>query len=332
MTLRTISRTSGALAALVALLAAVLTIVAPGASGLEQPRVTLTPGGPKFTNEYFPLIGNNPGAQADASTTITTDVCTVATACDVIPLTIPDPQDEDDFFVAITLNWDTAEIPNVPVLGDTAVNDLDLWLVDDPFDEDAGPDEDGFHYKSAGASEPEYIQMYRPIGNFNLLVVNATGVNTGYRLTFEWTTDRPPSIFESLPPAFSGGGSTRPAATPTAPAAPALPSASPVTDFEDVDPLPSLPTAPAPVSTRPDLSAGVTSSPDRSFSSGFGDAPSLDQELAGPPTQTFAPAAVVKPKAPRTVTLLLWLLVLPLALLAIGAAVLNRRRSGMLQV
>jgi hypothetical protein len=328
MTLRTISRTSGALAALIALVATVLTFAAPGASGLEQPRVTLVPN-QKLVNDYFPLIGNNPGATVDASTTVSTDICSKATACDVIPLTVPDPKDEDDFFVTITLNWDTAEVPNVPVLGDTAVNDLDLWIVDDPFNEEAGPDEDGFHYKSAGTDEPEIVQMYRPIGNFNILVVNATGVNTGYRLTFDWTTDRPPTIFESLPPAFTGGGSTRPAAAPTP--APFRPAAEPTVDLPDEAPLlPSVPVA-APTA-RPDLTAGVTAAPDSSFSSGFGDAPSLDQELAGPPAQTFVPTAVVKPKAPATVTLLLWLLVLPLLLVAIAAAVLNRRRSTMLRV
>jgi hypothetical protein len=331
MTLRTISRTSGALAALIALVATVLTFAAPGASGLEQPRVTLVPN-QKLVNDYFPLIGNNPGATVDASTTVSTDICSKATACDVIPLTVPDPKDEDDFFVTITLNWDTAEVPNVPVLGDTAVNDLDLWIVDDPFNENAGPDEDGFHYKSAGTDEPEIVQMYRPIGNFNIIVVNATGVNTGYRLTFNWTTDRPPTIFESLPPAFTGGG-TRPAPAAT-PAKPVTPLAAPVAPIVEDDAAPLLPSVPvtAAQAPRPDLSAGVTATPDSSFSSGFGDAPSLDQELAGPAAQPFVPAAVVKPKAPSNLTLLLWLLFLPLALLAIAAAVLNRRRSSMLQI
>jgi hypothetical protein len=216
-------------------------------------------------------------------------------------------------------------VKNVPALGDTAINDLDLWIVDDPFNPKAGPDEDGFHYKSAGTSEPELVQMYRPIGKFNLIVVNASGVNTGYRLTFEWTTDALPTIFESLPPEFVSP--VRPAFTPptTAPA-PAAPAA---VDFGGPDATPVVqPSAPAPI----DLGAGASSTPDSSFSTGFGDAPSLDKQLKAPPVVNFRPAAALKGPPPSAASLLLWLLALPLFVLALLAALLNRRRSAQLQI
>src|SRR5688572_11340910 len=102
MTLRTTSRVAGALAVVVTMAASWLTWLAPSASGLEQERVTLVPD-EKQVYEGFMLIGNNAGANIDASTTVTTDICSVQTSCDVVPLTVPDPGHEDDFFVRVTL-------------------------------------------------------------------------------------------------------------------------------------------------------------------------------------------------------------------------------------
>lgn len=309
MQLRTLTRLSAAGALVLGIAGGVLTALAP-AGALEQERIVLTEEGVS-PYDYDPIIGNNPGANADASTTIDPTICS-GVGCDLIPLTIEEPATADggEFFVVIRLEWDTAEIPNVPVLGDTAVNDLDLWIQNDPLVEDAGPDEDGFAYKSAGISEPEQVNMYSPVGDWNVMVVNASGVNTGYRLTFEVITDDiPDGIFESLPPAFSGG----------APPAPSTPTTIPASAF-DVAPPPPVDIAPA----TPPLA-------DTSFDSGFGETTSLEDQIAAAPSvQEIRPVSVTRPSAPSNLALLLWMVAFPFALLAIAGALLMRKQRTLL--
>jgi hypothetical protein len=171
---------------------------------------------------------------------------------------------------------------------------------------------------------PEIVQMYRPIGNWNLIVVNSTGVNTGYRLTFEWSTDKIPTIFESLPPEFSAP--LRPAPVAPKPAAPTPAAPAPL---EEVAPAPApLPTTPA----APDLAVGASFAPDTSFSNGFADAASLDSQLASPKVAEFKPAAAKRIPPPSTTSVILWLLALPLFLLALAAGLLSRRRSALIQI
>jgi hypothetical protein len=321
MRLRTFSRIAGALALLLGAAGTGAFLLAPTAGGLEQDRIVLVPNGSQ-AHEYLFLIGDNAGTQADQSTFINEDVCANSTICDMVPMTVPDPGNDDDFFVVIRLTWESSEVPNVPLLGDTAVNDLDLYIQSDPIQKKSGPDEDGINYKSNGAAVGEVIQMYKPIGDWNIFVSNATGVNTGYKLTFEWRTDPIPTVFESFPPEFAETGTvTRPAPAPVSitPAAPAV--------IEEPEPLAAPVVQPA---ARPSLELASAPLPDASFSSGFGDAPSLADELQSPTAALASPAAAVKPAAPSTLALVLWMLALPLALLAAAAWYLNRKRSELL--
>jgi hypothetical protein len=288
----------------------VLLALAP-AGALEQDRVTVDGPGEKVV-DYGPIIGDNPGANVDASTTISPDTC-AATGCDVVPLTIKAPPgvgEDGDYFVQITLEWDTQEANNVPVFGTFDIDDLDLWIQNDPVVEDAGANQDGFTYYSAGSHMPEQVTMYKPTGDWNLLIVNASGVNTGYRLRFKMIVDDIPSnLYESLPPQFHGGSFTPPTTTAPAP-----------TTF-DPGPPPTVNIKPA---TPP--------APDTAFTStGPGDHQSLDDQLAAPSVK-FTPASVSKPAPPSNLAILLWMIAFPFALLAISGAILLRKQRSLLSV
>ena len=318
MQLRTLSRVTGALGAGLLVVATVLSIASPS-SALEQERVTAIPD-QVVVKDYSPLIGNNQSALVSPSLLINYENCLTDPSCDVIPLTVPQPATDDDFFLTITLEWETEEVKQVPLLGDTATNDLDLWITNDPFNETAGPDEDGFAYHSAGVSEPERVQMFSPVGNWHVFVVNASGINTGYRLTFDWGTDLLPTVFESLPPSFAPPAA-RPAARPT-PAAPA-----PALDFQ---PAPAVEPAPlAPV--KPNLALPSAPIADTAFSAPAG--PALEDQLAAPEAiRPITPASAVKAAPPSTATLILWMLALPLLVVAVGAFLLSRRQSSLIRI
>ena len=310
MQLRTITRISAVLAVLLGVIGGVITVLSP-AGALEQERVTLDGPGETIV-DYGPIIGDNPGANADASTTIQPELCQ-ATGCDVVPLTIKEPAgigEDGDYFVQISLEWDTQEVNGVPVLGTFDVDDLDLWVQNDPLVEDAGANQDGFAYYSAGTHQPEQVTMYQPTGDWNLLIVNASGVNTGYRLRFDVIVDDIPStIYESLPPQFKGGSFTPPTTVAPAP-----------TTF-DAGPPPAV-----------DIRPATPPAPDTAFgSAASSDAPSLEDQLAAPPVH-FKPASVSRPAPPSNLAILLWMIAFPLALLAISGALLLRKQRSLLAV
>jgi hypothetical protein len=320
MELRTFSRITGAVGSACLVVALIVTLAAPG-SAVEQPRVVAVKD-QKVVKDYGPLIGMNQGAMLSPDLTINYESCSVDTSCDVIPLTVPDPGDDEDFFLTITLEWETEEVKQVPVFGDTAVNDLDLWVTNDPLVPTAGPDGDGFTYHSAGLEEPERVTMFAPVGDFHVFVVNASGINTGYRLTFDYNTDLIPDVFESLPPAFTPSAS-RPqsAATPAAPVLPRAPQPAPLSDD-----VPAA--APAPV--KPNLAIEGGSRPDTSFSTFTPTA--LEDEVAAPEVQAFVPAALERAAPPSTAALILWMVAIPLLLLAAGAFLLSRRQANLIRI
>ena len=324
MNLRTTTRVAAVLGAALALLGTAALVTSPTASALEKDRVVL---GEDESVElvYGPLLGANPGANVDASTTISTDICLAAPFCDVVPLTVLEPRtftmDDADFFVEVTLTWDTLVIPDVPLEGDVAVDDYDLWIVNDPFDEEAGPDEDGFAYRSASLANPESVTMFAPVGDWNILVNNAGGRSLSYTLTFEWVTAPLPTPFESLPPTFSETGTAAPAPTPTvAPSLATPPTSSPV----------PAPVFDIPAPATPDIGLDAPAVADGAFDEGFDDDGGLADALAAPPTTILDLDPVGDATSfpePSGLALLLWLLALPLLLTAGVGAYLQRRSS-----
>jgi hypothetical protein len=238
-------------------------------------------------------------------------------------LTVERPSDfEGEYYVRVLLEWEpVATVPGVPLLGDVTVADFDMWIQNDPVVETAGPDEDGNLYSSAGATMPERINMFEPDGDFNILISQYTGVSPAYTLTIEWSTEPLPSPFEKLPPSFSSTGTLAP--PPAAPAPvfriPEDTSATPVFDTSGID-------------IPPALTPSVTPLADTAFDVGFDDAPSLSDQLGAPVNPDIEPVAVVKPSPPSNLALLLWLLALPLFLMAILGGALLRRRDDLITI
>ncbi|MGH9086109.1 MAG: hypothetical protein ACRDYW_11705 [Acidimicrobiales bacterium] len=317
MSIRTLTRVSAAAGA-ACIIAGTLMFAMSPAEALEKERVVLGED-EKVSLTYGPLVGANQGALVDASTTVSRELCEVATFCDAIPLTVMPPRtftdDDAEFYVNVRLYWDTLVV-DVPVEGQTAVDDLDLWIVNDPFDPTAGPDTDGFAYKSAGLGMPEVVQMYAPVGDWYLLVNNAASRSLDYTLEIEWATSPFPSPFESLPPGFISTGS---------PVKPSLTTPPPVSP--NPSPIFNLPAVPV------DLRLPTPALADSSFTEGFADGAGLDDQLAAPPVvlDDLAPAAE-RAKPPSALAVLLWMVGFPLLLLGAGAWVLQRRRHDLISI
>lgn len=308
MSLRTMTRVAAVLAVLLGVLGGVLTVLSPSAGALAQAPVTLDHAGEKKI-DYPAIVGNSP-ASNDPVDLLSPDTCAAA-GCDYIPVVMKTPADvgpNDDWFVQVTLTWSTQQVNGIPVLGSADSDDLDMWIAGDPVVPDAGAHQDGFTYYSAGSSEPEKVTMYDPAGKWSFYVVNATGVNTGYTLTFNVITDNIPStIFESLPPSFSGGGYLDSPTTTTPP--------------------PAAVVAPAPTV---DIQPATPPRPDTSFTSTGSNDSALNDELASPPIERFQRAAASKPRAPSNLALLAWLVAFPLAMFAIAGTLLLRRQRSLI--
>jgi hypothetical protein len=152
--------------------------------------------------------------------------------------------------------------------------------------------------------------MYEPEGKWIFYVVNATGLNTGYSLTCSVITDDIPStIFESLPPSFSGSGYLDTPTTTTPP--------PPVV----VEPAPTV-----------DIRPATPPQPDTSFTSVPSNDSALGDQLAAPPVQRIVRAAATKAAPPSNLALLSWLVAFPLAVLALAGAVLLRRQRSIIAV
>lgn len=328
MTLRTTTRLTGTLGILLLAVGTFVFVTAPTARALTQERITVNEG-EMFTGTYGPILPANAAANVDGSTAINTEICTAAPYCDVIPLTIGQPQtfteDDAEYYVSIKLEWPSVVIDNVPVLGETSATDLDLFIVNDPFDEEAGPDEDGFVYKSASSANPEMFTMFAPAGDWNILVDNYASGPTEYTITVEWKTAALPTPFESLPPEFTDTGSFAPSPilTPAVPSIvtppPPAPIASPVFEVE----------APA----TPSLAPSTPVIADTQFDTGFDDAAGLSDQLTSPTTQVaFTPASTEPADPPSAIALLLWLLAIPLILTAATGLFLERRQATVVQI
>lgn len=310
--LRVIARASGVLAVVTATAAAMLTFVVPPAGALAQQRITLREGEIKEVT-YPGIPGNNPANDLHDPAT-----CNVSAYCDTIPITFvrpPDFDDTQDYFVQFKMSWESEKVPDaLEPSGERAVNDMDMFIYNDPVQEDAGPDQDGVIAMGATGGEPEIAYLFAPEGNYSLVVVNFVGVNTAYTIKLTWVSESITTPFESLAPTVSPnrpGGVSEPAAQPT----PAPPLGA---DFE-------APSLPAPVLEQSPLE------PDAAFDEGFGPS-ALEDTLAAPPSIDFEPARVVDPDPPPGFVLVLWLLVLPLAGVAFGGTYLSRRSAALLRV
>jgi len=285
--------------------------------------------------DYGPLSSAEPlpGLPSPAPRLNTPDRCKQATYCDVIPLEVvlpPTLKPSDEFFVTVTLDWKTSTIPPVSAGGHDytqarEVNDLDLYVWTDP----AGADPVQL---SATDTSPEKLRLFRPSkGKYSIVVFNYMGPNTGYKLTVSYKPEKIVPPFEALAPDFN------PVATPSAPyqppvdlsgTPPALPidTSPPATTPATLPPPPQEAKPPAPLTP-------VAVDPDPDFSN-FNDR-GFDQQLAAPTTDVLKEKqvkAVGPPKPASAGSLIFWLAIVPLLLVAAGGIWLSRKGSAVLKM
>jgi hypothetical protein len=319
MSLRLLTRLSAAAAA-ACVVAGTVVMVTTSAGALSQDRITLRQDD-VVERTYPAIVGNNPEAALGGSSTYGPDVCQTSAYCDVIPLTVEVPPgltEDDEYFVQITLAWETAELP-VDALepGGFAANDMDMFVYNDPVDDPNRPTEAGEPYATHGATggQPELAYLFKPHGDYSIVVVNFAGVNRGYALKLVWVSETLPTPFEDLGPDFSAGPAGPPPNLSLGSPAPDAPVAAPAPAIEPF----ALPPAPLDV--------------DPTFGDGFATDDGFEDDLAAPPAPvSIRPAAATKPEPPSTVALLLWMAALPLACVALFGTLVARRSTSLIQL
>jgi hypothetical protein len=290
----------------------------------------------KVEKEFGPIPAQNPapGLPAPAPKLNTPEACKQQPFCDVIPLEVvlpPTLKRRDEFFVRVTLEWKTDRIDGVSAGGHeyvkpTDVNDLDLYVWDDPIGEQPAN-------QAATATTPETLRLFRPSkGKYSIVVFNYAGPNTGYKLTVEYRPERIESPYESLVPDF-----TAPVEAPPEPFVAPIeePEAPPVlpidTSGADVTPV-TVPPAP-PAEAPPAALTPVAIDPDPDFTNFADDA--FDDQFAAPTTDVLTEKqvkAVGPPKPASAGSLIFWLAIVPLLLLGVGGIWLSKKGSAVLKL
>lgn len=291
----------------------------------------------KVEKEFGPIAGQNPlpGLPDPAPKLNTPETCKQQSFCDVIPLEVvlpPTLKPADEFFVSVALEWKTQRIDGISAGGHdyvnpTDVNDMDLYVWDDPVGEEGLPVQ-----QSATATNPEQVRIFRPSkGKYSIVVFNYVGPNTGYKLTVEYKPESIVPPFESLAPDFQP-----PIETPPTPFEPPVEDLGPVempadTSGQDFTPV-TQPSAP-PAESAPAPLTPVVIEPDPDFTNFADDA--FDEQLAAPTTDVLTEKqvkAVGPPKPASFESLVFWLAIVPLLLLAGGGIWLSKKGSAVLKL
>jgi hypothetical protein len=290
----------------------------------------------KVEKEFNPIPGMNPlpiTPPAPAPNLNTPEQCKQQPYCDVIPLEVvlpPTLEKADEFFVAVTLEWKTERIDGISAGGNEYleprdVNDMDLYVWDDPMGEEP-------IVQSASSRNPEFLRLFRPSkGKYSIIVFNYSGPNTGYKLTVEYKPEHIESPFESLAPDFT------PVETPPLPyeAPVETPEETPVLPIDtsgDEVTTPTAPPAPSTEATSAPLTP-VAIDPDPDFTNFADDA--FDEQLAAPTTDVLTEKQVkaVGPAKPASAgSLIFWLAIVPMLLLAVGGFWLSKKGSAVLKL
>lgn len=286
---------SRALAA-VAIAGAALGLAATPAAATRQPEVVVKEG-PPFTKTYPAIVGQG-GAQEQINWPTPAE-CSAppgSAYCDVIPVTVQLPKDydsdSDEYITRVSVAWD-----------DSAGDNLDIFIYD-MHQVQTGRSADA-NNPDATAKNPESSASADP--KFQLVVLNVSGVNNGYKVTFTFTRRRFTPVAER--PQSTGGVTEQtspPQTTPRPTFAPTLGT-----------PLPSLtpasPELPPLDLTDPDFSG------DEGLASGI---------------FTGERATAEKPQPPQIVSsavLLIMLGAFPLAIALAGGLIFRRRASRLLR-
>jgi hypothetical protein len=291
-------RRIGAVAALVA----AGTLFPGNAGALNQGEMYVEEG--QSIEKSFPIIaGNNPANAAHDPET-----CRLSPYCDVIRLNVEPPTDPDlGFFVRIVMSWTTRAEVDTVVQGEMTDNDMDMFVYQVPYD-DTKDSSDNEVATGATGAQPEiaYINALA----VDIVIVNFLGANTdGYTLKVTYVVDETFSPFELLEDE-SG---------PTTQEESFAPTEAPIDLAGAVEAV-----AAPPEIVSPTLSDVAVDDP---FGLSGLAASTKPPEAAVNLLREVNNAAATKPDPVSTGTAMLWLAVVPGALLASAFVFLARRRS-----
>ncbi len=298
----------------------------------EGASISLKPGDRKVIVSTRPMGTTAVGENGPSKPSDCADEPDIALGCDVYKLHIDLDKSEGALnFLTLRLDFET---PTTPSLSAVAValrpinaGDLDIGVWDMTGAKPARVAVAG----GGGAYDVPEIAAFEPLLSDYMITIESTRAPLlGYTFTLQFSNELFDEPFEALDPALAdrSGGTNRPtdfsgqpvAAPPAAPAGSfdPGPSGSAFSDFNPPAPTSAALLAPAPVLGDSDF-AGFRSV--------------VDNSLAPAQLSAENAAAIVLPAAkdPGAPMLIFWLLVVPLILLAIFAAVMRRRRPTALQ-
>jgi len=300
--------------------AVALPLVLPASSGaITRPGITVAVG-QDVEVTHGPILGSFPittaaiptpsGCGNETPEEDATNPPPFGASCDRIPVHVVAPEglsDLDEYFLRIEVDWvdDSGE----------GVNDLDIYFWDntqiearkDPENEAPGYTQFG---ESASADKPEAINVFRPdLGDYNLVVLNWSGVTFEYTVKATLQVAKADPIFELLE-------------DPIAPGRDESASESQPLDFSADAPA----GATAPFVPAPSGLGETFILPDDDLDAGFG-ASGFEEALQAPTDlDRVRGAAETGPADPVSgVTVFAWMAGLPLLLAAVVAWALRRR-------
>ena len=294
-----------------------------GAGALEAEPVTYDPTSGEPQRSHVDAVM----ATTDGGTIVTPDECAVLPYCTVVPIEITplDRGENEDWVVQLDISWDAQNIQTPENLaGSQNSSDLDIYLYHygPLFDADGNPEmnEDGSQAegyietgRSASGNNPEILKLYRPSEkNYWMVAVNFVGATAGFDIDFSFTDT-----------SFGGLGdfvTDRPNVAPAA-------SNNDRLSFGDT------PARPSSVPVRPSISPTAAPFVDDDF--GFSNrvpANLLDADEGPVRGSLFEEKDLAPPKDVSGSTLLLWLGLLPIVLVAGAVAFLVKRRPSALSI
>lgn len=288
------------LRSLVAVTGLLATLAVPAARALEGRELTITVARDAHVRAAYEAIPNDDPVITTVDGSVQPDTCREVTSCVLVPLTVRLPEDRpgEPFLLVVTLDWESRPIEETGAQG----NDLDMWIYETRPNSDGSYNQTG---EAASQDDPEIIRIDSPTKvDYQIVVSNFFGENDGFELDLrvEGATNVPGAAVATPAPARPARPPASRQPSPEAPASspPAGPIAAPaVTEPDDIGSFDeSLGTFEQDIRARPEV-----------------DLLARSRRPVGPPGEVSAATA------------LLWLLALPLALVAGTALLLRRRQS-----
>ncbi|MEA3055504.1 MAG: hypothetical protein QOD30_936 [Actinomycetota bacterium] len=251
-----------------------------------------------------PIPGNDP-ASSQGSAVVgspTPDQCALSPSCMTVPVKIEVPPRNagDDFVVYLAFTWEQP----------SGLEDIDFWIYDDgQTAKNKGTTGYTEIASSASGDMPEKVKLYEPLfGTYNIVANNFSGANTGWHIKAESTVGKFEKPFESLAPAPGGQGTNNP-------------NNKPVTR--------TTPTTVAAATTTTVTVPEGAIIPDDDFEGGKFDPNSyVDNAIAAGQDAQTASASRKPPSAasPSPISVIAWMILLPVAIIAGGFAFVRARR------